>query len=362
MNFAERLLKKIPQYTRNARHLRSVIQHGTPRKWANLALVEAERLVRRIHVRSHPYLLILDPCNYCNLRCPLCPTGMGTLGRKQSMLSLECFKRWFDPHAPYLFEVSLHNWGESLLNPDLFRMVEYAAQANVGTNLSSNLMIARPQHLEAMVDSGLEYLIVSLDGVDQATYAPYRVRGDYERVVNNMRELLRIRNAKGSKTPVVEWQFIVMKHNQHAVADAERLAAEIGVDLIRFLPVGLPFENYDQWPELAKSWFPDSPGGQTVEQQVHEQQFGQGSRSETCFYLYRSMVINADGGVSPCCIVYRQDRDFAQAEDGAADVLNVWNNDRYRSARSLFTEQACENKVPTVCDTCNIFAHHPSKK
>lgn len=362
MSVAKRLLRKIPQYTRSSRHAQSVINHGTPLKWWNLARVEIERKLRRVELKSSPYLLIIDPCNYCNLRCPLCPTGSNKLGREQGMMSLDCFKRYFDPHAPYLFEVYLHNWGESIINKEVYSMIEYAQGKNVGTNLSSNLVIAESSDLDNLIDSGLEYLVVSLDGVDQETYEKYRVRGDYERVVENMSELLRRRNARGMKTPAVEWQYIVMKHNEHKVGEAERLAKKLGVDLLRFIPVGLPYEEKRDWPKLSEEWYPTTFEGRSRSGQGEEQQFGQLGRPGPCFYLYRSMVLNPDGGVSPCCIVHRKDRDFAQLDETFSDVKQVWNNDAFISARSLFSHEVVEGRPRTVCDGCRIFNWHPSKE
>lgn len=359
MSLAESLLRKVPQYTRNARHIRSVVQHGTPKKWANLARVEYERLRRQVRLDSRPYLLIIDPCNFCNLRCPLCPTGINDLGREQSMMSLEHFKHYIDPHVPYLFEAYLHNWGESLLNKDLFHMVEYAQSKNVGTNLSSNLVIATSDHLDQMIDSGLEYLVVSLDGTSQEAYAKYRIRGEYDRVFENMSELIRRRNARGRKTPVVEWQFIVMKTNEHEISQAEMLARKVGVDLLRFIPVGMPFEFRNR-AEVAEQWFPKTVQGRKHGAQT-EQQFGQADKPSPCFYLFRSMVVNADGGVSPCCVVYKQNRDFAQLDGKPIDIDKLWNNDKFLSARSLFSAETVEKRKPTVCDACDIFAYHPSK-
>jgi MoaA/NifB/PqqE/SkfB family radical SAM enzyme len=359
MSIAQKLLQKVPQYTRNARHLRSVVQHGTALKWRNLARVEYERMRRRIRVDSHPYLLIIDPCNFCNLRCPLCPTGLNDLGREQSMMSLEHFQHYLEPHVPYLFEAYLHNWGESLLNKDLFRMVEHAQRKDIGTNLSSNLVIATSEHLDQMIDSGLEYLVVSLDGASSESYLQYRVRGDFERVVENMSELIRRRNARGLKTPVVEWQFIVMKSNEHEIAAAEAMAKKIGVDLLRFVPVGMPFEFRNR-DEVAEQWFPKTVQGRKHGEQV-EQQFGQADKPSPCFYLYRSMVVNADGGVSPCCVVYRESRDFGKLDDAPIDVSALWNNEKFLSARSLFSPEKLDKRRPTVCDACDIFAHHPSK-
>jgi radical SAM protein with 4Fe4S-binding SPASM domain len=92
-----------------------------------------------------------------------------------------------------------------------------------------------------------------------------------------------------------------------------------------------------------------------------EQQFGQADKPSPCFYLYRSMVVNADGGVSPCCVVYKQNRDFGQLDSSAIDIPALWNNEKFLSARSLFSSQTMDKRMPTVCDACDIFAHHPNK-
>lgn len=362
MSIAERYLKKIPQYTRMSRHARSIIEHGSVKKLINLARVEYERKRRKIEVKGRPYIMFLDPCNYCNLRCPLCPTGMGELGRNQSMMSLDCFKRYLDPHLPYLFEVIMHNWGESMINKDLFRMIEYAQSNNVGTNLSSNLVTTTSENIDAILDSGLEYLTVSLDGTSQEVYEVYRVRGKYERVIENMAEIIRRRDARGQKYPLVEWQYIVMKHNEHQIDEAERLSKELGVDIMRFIPVGLPFESNNR-TELADQWFPGEIEGRQ-ESDHTEQTYGQTDKPSPCYYLYRSMTVNADGGVSPCCIVYKQSRDFADLKDfqGPIDIGKIWNNDKFKSARSLYSSKAAPADRPrTICDGCDIFAHHPSK-
>lgn len=351
MNLAQKYLKKVPQYTRHARHLNSVLQHGTARKLANLVRVELERKLRRIEVRSLPYLLILDPCNYCNLRCPLCPTGVGTLGRQQKMLSFEHFRQYFDPLADYLFEAYMHNWGESLLNKAVYQMIAYAQARNVGTNLSTNFSETTSSDLDGLLDSGLEYLIVSLDGTSAESYGRYRIRGRFESVVDNLNEVLRRRRLRHLKTPVIEWQFIVMKQNEHELAEAEELARKIGVDLLRFIPVGLPYDTPDR-RAAADEWFPVSVQGRNYSPDV-EQQFGQANKPSPCFYLYRSMVVNPDGGVSPCCVVYKKDSDFAQLP--VANIRQMWNNDHYLSARALFSPHEASRPRETVCDGCDIF-------
>ena len=151
-----------------------------------------------------------------------------------------------------------------------------------------------------------------------------------------------------------------MKQNEHQVEEAERLAKDIGVDLLRFVPVGMPYE-FKNRKETADKWYPSSVRGR-IESDHSEQQFGQAKKPSPCFYLYRSMVVNPDGGVSPCCVVYRKNRDFADLSlEASIDVGAIWNNDKYLSARSLFSDKVIPNRRATVCDGCDIFGHHPSK-
>jgi len=356
MSLVDKYLRKIPQYTRNRRHLWSVLRHGTLRKWSNLARVELERKRRRVELKGYPYLLIIDPCNYCNLRCPLCPTGLNDLGRPQAMLSFDHFKKYFDPLAPYIFEAYMHNWGESLLNKDVYRMIAHAQQNNVGTNLSSNFVEIDSRDIDQLLDCGLEYLVISLDGTSPETYRQYRVRGDYQRVVENLSELLRRRSERKQQTPVVEWQFIVMRQNEHQIPEAEALAKKLGVDLLRFIPVGMPFE-FENRKETADQWYPRTVVGR-VKSNHEEQQFGQASKPGPCFYLYRSLVVNPDGGVSPCCVVYRKHRDFAELKGEAPDLPSLWNNEKYRAARSLFSPVKIASPRATVCDVCDLFEKH----
>jgi MoaA/NifB/PqqE/SkfB family radical SAM enzyme len=355
MKLAQWYLSKVPQYTRMARHARSVISHASPLKIANLLHVELERKLRRVELKGQPYLLIIDPCNYCDLRCPLCPTGYGGLGRPQKMLSLEHFKQYFDPLADYLFEATMHNWGESLLNRHVFSMIEHAQSRNVGTNLSTNFSATTSSDLDDLLECGLEYLIVSMDGTSAESYSQYRIRGHFENVLNNLNEIVARRNRRRLKTPVVEWQFIVMRHNEHEFAEAQVLAKKIGVDLLRFIPVGMPFDTVDR-TAVAEKWYPVTVRGRAYTPDV-ELQFGQANKPSPCFYLYRSMVINPDGGVSPCCVVYNRATDFGQLP--VADIKQFWNNDRYQSARALFSPREASRRVPTVCEGCDIFEKYP---
>ncbi|MHC4618295.1 MAG: radical SAM protein [Planctomycetota bacterium] len=343
-------LKKAPQYTRLKRHVMTLLYHSTPRKLINLAAVEFQRRIRRISVFGYPYYLIIDTGNVCNLRCPLCPTGTREKNMNRQLLKFDLFTKIIDRLYPYVYEVALHNWGEPFLNSDICKMITYCRQKNIGTNLSTNLNIP-DLDVEAIIKSGLEYLVVSLDGTTQDTYSFYRIGGNIDIVFRNIKHIITAKRNLRTKKPFIEWQYIVMKHNCHQIDDARKIAKELGVDLIRFIAVGLPFGTQNA-RELAEKWFPYIPDEQDG---YIEGRFLQQPIRGPCFYLYRSVTINPDGTLAPCCAVWESRHSFGDLAH--ADFSEIWNNDSYQSARALFSRK--ETSTKTVCSRCNLFYRRP---
>lgn len=343
----EKALRRAPQYTRFKRHFLSLVCHSTLKKLVNLLTIEIQRKLRRKKVIGYPYFLIIDPSNICNLNCPLCPTGLKAKGMNKQVIKFGDFKKIIDRLYPYAYEVALHNWGEPLLNPDIFKMIAYCQHKNIGTNLSTNLNIL-DWDIDALIKSGLEYLIVSLDGTTQDTYSLYRIGGNIDIVFENIKNIIKARCTLNTKKPFIEWQYIVMKHNYHQIDDAKKIAAELGVDLIRFIPVGLPFGAQNA-KELAEKWFPYIPNEQ---EGYIEGRFLQKPIKGGCFYLYRSVTINPDGSLAPCCAVWESQDSFGDLTH--MDFSEIWNNESYQSARALFSKK--KTPMKTVCNRCYLFS------
>jgi len=347
---AIRKLVSVPTYARSGEGLHVLLKHSTLRRLTNLIRVEMEFRMRRVRVRGKPYILVIDPTNVCNLRCPLCPTGRLEAGRRGELMSLDLFKTAVDELAPWAYKVNLFNWGESLLNPEVYDMIAHARAQGLSTHLSSNLSLPiSDDQIDQLLDSKLHFLCLSIDGATQEIYEHYRRRGKLDLVLENARRLVKRRNARGLKYPLIEWQFIPMRHNEHEIEDARALAAEMGIDRFRCIPVGLPFgaPNLD---ELREEWFPrgvndgHTEGG--VEISSNEQ-----SRS-SCSFLYRYWMVNPDAKVSPCCVVSGAKYDFGDL--GSGSFNDIWNNAKYRSARSQYIHNG-NIEVPTVCDGCDLF-------
>ncbi len=341
--------KKYTRHGRLKRHLLSLRHHSTPKRLANLVLVEMERLLRRRRLRGKPYILIIDPASACNLRCALCPTGQGQLKRNPSLMEFEDFTRVVDCLADYLYQMTLHNWGEPFLHPRFFDMVEYASSKNIWTNTSTNLNVLSDEQLERIFSSDLKYLIVSLDGTTQETYGKYRIGGNVKRVKEHLSAIVARKRQLGSYFPVIEWQFIVMRHNAHETEIASKMAADLGVDLLRYIPIGLPFGANDR-RSLAEEWFPEDR--QTRVDSPSRRLLGRRNKLP-CFYLYRSITVNSDSQVAPCCVVYDPEHDFARFDGN--NFENIWNGSKYQTARSLFSRNSGRDHKDIACRKCDFF-------
>ena len=324
------------------------LRHGTWKKLFNFLRIELQLRMGRTHVSGYPYEWEIDTTNICQLKCPLCHTGLGTVNRQKGVMHFDLFKKTIDEIKGYSIWLSLYSWGEPFLNKQIDKYVAYAHEANLATIISSNLdKPMTPDMAERLIRSGLDVLIVSLDGTTQEVYEVYRVGGHLDRVLSNINLLAQKKSELGYRTPYIEWQFIVMQQNEHQIPEARRMAKQMGVDGIVFKKVDFPHGKDD--PELAKQWLPvfadsirkDKPFAKPYEEN--------GLR---CWRLWRSAVVNWDGGHAPCCYLTDASDDFGDVNSNS--IKEIWNNDNYLTARGLFKD----GFVPTTrvgCVTCNVY-------
>jgi len=321
----------------------------TPHKFLNLIRATIEYETKRDVLASRPYYLVLDPCNCCILKCPLCPTGRGDDGRTKGLMSFDHYRGIVDELKDSLYEIYLFNWGEPLLNKDIFRMIRYARDNRIRTRLSSNLNHFAPGFAREIVSSGLDHLVISLDGTSQQSYEIYRRGGSFAKVVNAVKQIVSEKTRQHSTTPRLIWQFLVMRHNENELAAARALARELDVDELAFTGVRTDtakwiFQTDEEKIEGGKQWLPQNDKLSRFDYRKKCKTI----RTTTCKFLWSMPAINPNGSVSPCCAVFPERYDFGNVlEQGFA---SIWNNDKFVAARRAVRGKACG--VPTVCVTC----------
>ncbi len=365
------------------------------RKLANFLLVEFQMGRRAGRAWGKPYWLTVDPTNFCQLRCPFCPTGAERKVRAKAILKLEDFKKLLDQLGPTLLHIDFMNWGEPLLNRHVFDMVAYAKKFDIDTKMDTNFNEFNEEMAEKMVLSGLDCVSLSIDGLTQETYAKYRVRGDYNKVIENLKLLVRKKKELGRSRPYIVWQFLVFKHNEQEADRVRQVGKELGVDAVGVTPAFLPFRPgiKDEWlPERPEhrhydpETFPDSPpweweappsdagaGGETQEEpaaeaaapvsngngrrkaldltlallKFFERKSNGGSASPhidvrvyrepekekraLCHWPWAGITVNPNGSVSPCCSVEEDMYDFGNIFQDG--FRKIWNSPHYRRSR-----------------------------
>jgi len=322
-----------------------------------------------------PYWLTVDPTNFCQLKCPFCPTGAGRGVRDKATLSREHFRHLMDALGPALIHIDFMNWGEPLLNKELWAMVALAKEHGIDTMVSTNLNLLREGEADAILDSGLDRLVMSIDGLEQATYGKYRVGGDYATVIANLKTLVARRRERGLSKPALVWQFLAFKHNEHEAGRVREFALSLGVDEVGITPANLPFRPgiKDEWlPTRADlrlydpESFPDSPpwqweaakpseGGVATQVKVEVYAAAKKTARRRCNWPWAGIAVNPDGSVSPCCSVEEQEYDFGNLF--GEGFSRLWNNEKYLQARRHVSEYADGDRetIPAskhACERC----------
>jgi radical SAM protein with 4Fe4S-binding SPASM domain len=290
-----------------------------------------------------PRILMIEPTNECNLHCPLCPTGAGTLQRPKGKMSLELYRRILVDMDGALERLMLYNYGEPFLHPHILDMIQMARRAEIHARISTNgLVFLRGYQADELIASRLNHLRVSVDGASQEAYSRYRVGGQLDQVLEGVKLLQKRKRELGRSRPVVELQFIVMGHNEHELPAMRQIARELGTPL-RVKTVGLGDPSRDP---ARQAWLPRQASLRRYQQREGRYELWPGGRGVTrCDHPWQRLVVNWDGQVTPCCYDRDGTYEFGNAASGMA---GVWNGERLQTFRQALTSPS----LPAICQHC----------
>ena len=301
-----------------ANHVDILWRYATPRKALNLAGTLLAYKTGRRRLRTFPPFLKVEVTNRCGINCTFCYAP-----KSGDDYPFGDYCALVDKLKPYLFEVSLHDIGEPLLHDGIAQYVTYAHERGIGTIMSSSLSVTRTDDFwVSLLQSGLDRLIVAIDGVTPAVYQRYRTAGNLDLVFHNLRSILAWRERLGSATRI-EWQMIDFPWNAHEQDAARALARELGCD-------GFKLIHEEQLPrrDYAIQRVP---------------------RTRNCLMPYLMFIVNAQKQVRPCCNLYKglngwKDKDNLVGDLRTQSFEEVWNgaeNARIRDRHEIHTRDFC---------------------
>jgi radical SAM protein with 4Fe4S-binding SPASM domain len=322
----------------------NILQYLTIKRFANVVKVVSSfsisRIVRKPIVWGIPISYSIEPTNHCNLKCPECPSGLGALTRPLGLLKFDNFKSWIDQIKDYGFYIQLFFQGEPYINKNLPEMIKYAQQNSVYVSISTNGHFVNEKNVDQVLENAPDKLIYSVDGLDEESYQKYRVGGTFKQADQGLRLLINRKKQLNQKKPYVEFQFIVMKQNEHQLDDVRDYCNEVGVDKLVFKTMQISsYEN-------AVKFLPNNPKYRRYF--VQDGKFSIKSKLKNhCFALWRTSVITWDGKVVPCC--FDKDAEHTLGILNGKSFSDIWLSDEYQKFRSAVL---ANRKQTNICTNC----------
>jgi radical SAM protein with 4Fe4S-binding SPASM domain len=259
------------------------------------------------------------------------------------MLKNDFFRETIDEIHEHLTYLIFYFQGEPYLNPDFLDMVKYASSKKIYTATSTNAHYLNDDAAKKTVESGLDRLIISIDGTTQDVYKQYRVGGNLDKVIEGAKNIIKWRTALNSKTPFVFFQFLVVKPNEHQIEEIKKLAEEIGVDEVRFKTAQV--YDYENDPNQLIP----------VQEKYSRYKIGKDGKYKPknkmvnrCWKLWHANVITWDGLVVPCC--FDKDAIHRMGDLKSGSFKQIWKSDTYKKFRS---ELMTGRKNIDICSNCS---------
>ncbi len=289
-----------------------------------------------------PVSISFEPTTSCNLRCPECPSGLRTFTRPTGMLKKDFFSETIDQLSKDLFYLVFYFQGEPYLNPDFLDMVKYAAAKKIYTATSTNAHYLNDANARRTIESGLDRLIISIDGTTQDVYRQYRVGGQLDKVIEGTRNIVKWKKELKSKTPFVVFQFLVVKPNEHQIEDVKKLASETGVDDVWFKTA----QVYD-YKNDPNNLIPTLDKYSRYTRKGESYEF-KGNLTNHCWRLWHDPVITWDGLVAPCC--FDKDAQHKLGDLKTKSFKEIWMNGEYKNFRTKIMRG---RKNIDICSNCS---------
>ena len=317
-----------------------------------------------------PETLQVEVTSACNLRCAMCLVRYRPPVNKLAGAMPLAMLRGLLDDLPELRQLTLQGLGEPLLAPDLLPMVRYAKQRGVRVGFNSNATLLNARRAAELVDSGLDWLHVSIDGARATTYEGIRDGASFDTVVGNLAGLAEAKRAAGSATPWIRAVFVAMRRNVAQLPELVALLGRIGVSELRVQNLSHSFADTDpagayreirQYAEDEALWGGDD---ESAAADAFAQARDAASRAgvtlrlpsteprpdSRCGWPWEAAYVTSAGVVQPCCMVMGDDR-IALGRLSEQSFPDIWGGPAYRE----FRRRLAGDDPPDVCRGCALY-------
>jgi len=334
------MMSKVHDYFQLAKHL-------TFKRVMNFFLLRisyhANKHFNRNVIWGMPMTCSIEPTTACNLACPECPSGLKQFTRPTGKLDLEQNEKLLDKLKKTVVYITYYFQGEPFLHPQFLELIKAAKKRNIYTATSTNAHFITKNKAEEIVKSGLDRLIISIDGASQKTYENYRIHGELNKVLEASRLLVEAKKELKSRTPHLIFQFLVVKQNEADIPRIYELAKEIGIDEVRLKTAQV--YNYKHGNPLI----PVNEKYSRYKKKADGTYILKNKMTNDCWRMWSSCVFTWDLKVVPCC--FDKDAKHVLGDATQQPFEDLWKNKPY----SNFRRAVLINRSQIdICKNCSV--------
>ena len=265
-----------------------------------------------------PDIVQIESTNLCNAKCVFCPRD--EMHRRQGVMDMDLFKKIVDECAALgITHVRVHNYGEPFLDKQLVEKVRYAKSKGIQeVGMISNGSLITEDVARGMIEAGLDAINISVDAAGKEVFEETRLNLDYDEVIGNVRNLVRIRQQLGRTRPRLILSFVRQNNSadeQAFIKEWSQIADKIHITDLHNWAGTLNHESDVRYP---------------------------------CYRMWLTFTVLWDGRVSLCCADF--DGRNVLGDLRTSTIEQIWNSKPYRAVR----RQHLESGGPEICRSCDL--------
>jgi sulfatase maturation enzyme AslB (radical SAM superfamily) len=279
----------------------------------------------------------------CNIRCKMCPFSKPNPPRKKQTMSMDLYKKIIDQMVPYVEHLKLLDlWGvgEPLLDPQICERIKYAKSKGFrSVAIATNIMLMNDKMQDDLLESGIDTIILGIDGTTKSVHESLRVGTDFDKVMEYAQSIIEKRNKGNYKTRFIT-RFVKQSANEHQWEDYKK-----------YWKSKLSEEKKDMIISYnVRPWYQEvSAGGSNYNEHISKL---------PCHHVFDRLIILVDGRVPMCC----GDLDLGKLIMGDANdtpLIDIFNCDEYKRIRTIHLED--KNKI-NMCKECSLLFSEASQE
>lgn len=311
------------------------------------------------HLAPYPRYLEIEVTTKCNLKCIMCEHTYWSEPNRD--MSFEQFKDIVDQFGNLKW-IGLTGIGESFINKDFMKMLRYVKSKSVLVELYDTFYFLNERIAKELIEMGVDRILASVDAATKQTYEKIRVGSDFERVINNVRNLVRLKKKMKASFPQLDFHYIITKANFRQIPQYIELVHSLTNGENASIQFTRMLHKFDQ----AEDLYMEIPEEITHRAKCKAEQLGVGLvwNADTpqvkptiarCIEWTMPFIF-VTGDVIPCCSGNEAgQRDF-QKRTALGNVFEtsfkqIWHGQKYKDLRRMLRR----GQVPQPCSNCCLY-------